>query len=327
MANFYDSANMTLPIPVVSVDPGPDWANNINASLTLIDSHDHSPGKGVLIGVNGLSINADLAINDNNLITIRSSRYTAQPSPLTNAADVGCVYVAGVDLYYNDVSGNRVRITSGGAIAGTPGSISGLVSPASASYVVGSAAFVWQSDVNTPANMDAASYIFRNLTANSHGLTLNPPSAMGSNYVLTLPPLPGSQKIMTLDVSGNITAPYTVDNTTIAISSNVIGVKAAGITPPLQSLPWTVINSSTPVVSGTYYLVDATSGAIALTLPSGVSGAFFYVKDVFGKCATNNITIVQHTSENIENVAATKILRTPYGTWGFSCSGTDWEML
>lgn len=238
MAGSTVSANMNLVIPTVGVEPGPQWASDINASLTIIDAHNHSAGSGVPITPSGMNISSDLTMNSNNLISARSLKMTAQVSPLALAADVGCLYVSGVDLYYNDENGNQVRITQSGGVSGTPGSIAGLVSPASATYVPGTQTFVWQSAASTPANMDAASYIFRNLVASSKGLTLSPPAAMAADYALVLPNLPVSTKIMVLDSSGNMSASYTTDNSTIEVNgSSQIAVKALGIgTAQLASL-------------------------------------------------------------------------------------------
>lgn len=230
MANTYNSANMSLPIPVVGIDGGPDYASNINASLTLIDSHDHSSGKGVPINPAGISINSDLSFGGNNLTLARSLRLQPQSAPLALASDLGCLYESGVDLYYNDGSGNQVRITQSGGVAGSPGSIAGLTSPASATYVAGSQTFVWQSAASTPANLDAASILIRNLTASSNAITLSAPAALGSNYSIVLPTLPGSTKFLNLDSSGNIGAVWGVDNSTIEISSNNLQLKAGGIT-------------------------------------------------------------------------------------------------
>lgn len=198
---------MNLPVPIAGVDPGPDYALNINNALTLIDTHDHSSGKGVPVTPAGLNINSNLPFNNNNLITVRSIRWQVQGAAISGASDIGCCYVVGVDLYYNDVSGNQVRITQGGSVAGSTGSISGLSSPASASYVSGSSTFVWQSGVSTPANLDAASVILRNLSASSNGLTLSAPTSLASNYSITLPTLPSAQSFVTLDNSGNMAAP------------------------------------------------------------------------------------------------------------------------
>lgn len=229
MAGESYSPNMSLIIPGVGSTFGPDWASDLNASLLLIDSHDHTAGNGVQITPSGLDINSDLSMQANNLTSVRSVRMQAQGSPLALASDLGCIYVSGDDLYYNDTLGNQVRITASGAVAGTPGSIASLVAPASATYVGGSSKFVWQSNVNVAADMDAGAIILRNLTVSSFGLTLQPPS-LSSDYAITLPTLPVSQKIMTLDASGNMAAPYVVDNSTIEIATNTIQVKDAGIT-------------------------------------------------------------------------------------------------
>lgn len=204
MANTTISPNMGLVVPSVGVDPGPDWANNLNASLSILDSHDHTPGKGVQVTPDGLNINSDLSFIGNNATLLRSTRFAAQSAPLALSADLGCLYVAGLDLYYNDELGNQVRITQSGGLAGTPGSIGGLVPPASVTYIPGNETFVFQSDVNTPANIDVASIIVRNLTMGSNGITLSPPNALASNFTITLPTLPAVGSVLTIDPSGNM---------------------------------------------------------------------------------------------------------------------------
>ncbi len=203
MANSTISPNMNLILPTVGVDPGPDWATNLNASLSIIDQHNHSSGSGVQITPNGLNISSDLSFQMNNALLLRASRYAPQTSPLSGAADIGETYVAGVDLYYNDVNGNQIQITKNGNIAGTSGSIANLVPPASVSYVSGDETFVFQSNSTTAANIDAGSYVLRNLTSGSFGLTLAPPT-LSSNYTITLPAIPSSISLLTIDTSGNL---------------------------------------------------------------------------------------------------------------------------
>lgn len=231
MADTTTSTAMSMPIPVVGVDPGPQWAIDVDNCLLIIDGHNHSPGQGNLITPAGLSINADLTFGNNNATFLRSVRFQSQGSPLSGIADLGCLYESGVDLYYNDGSGNQIRLTQSGSIVGTSGSISGLVPPASASYNSGTATFIFQSAANTPANVDGASFLFRNLVASSKALTLNPPAAMGANFSLTLPNIPASQMFMTLDNAGNMSAPWAVDNSTLEIASGTtLQVKDGGIT-------------------------------------------------------------------------------------------------
>jgi microcystin-dependent protein len=229
MANTTISPNMMMPIPVVSVDPGPDWATNINSCLSIIDGHNHSLGTGVQITPSGLNINADLTIQDNNLTNVRTIRFFPQSAALSGGSDIGCLYEAGVDLYYNDGSGNQIRITQSGSVAGSAGTITGLPSgTASAAYSGGT--FVFQSATSTAATIDAGSYIFRNLTASSNGVTVSPVNSLGSNYSLFLPTLPGSTSIMQLDNAGNITAALAVDNSTLQNTGTVLKVKSGGIT-------------------------------------------------------------------------------------------------
>ncbi len=201
MPDFNNSPNMNLPIPTVSVAPGPQWASYLNSSLTLVDQHDHTPGKGVQLTPDSFDINSDFSLNENNLLDVRSIRLSIQNAVFSDPADINALYDVSGDLYFSDGSGNQVRITQSGNVAGTPGSIANLVSPASASYVSGNQTFVWESDATVPANMDAGSLILRNISAASFGLTLSPPS-LASNYTITLPALPLSTKVLSISTSG-----------------------------------------------------------------------------------------------------------------------------
>lgn len=288
------SPNMNLILPGVGQTLGPQYATDLNNSLTLVDQHNHTAGYGVPIPSSGLNINADLSINNNNLIDIKSLRMLPQ-SILAGPSDLDCLFVNGVDLYYNDGVGNHVRITQAGGVAGSPGSISNLTSPASATYVAGTQTFVWQSAANTSANMDNASVILRNLVANSFGLTLNPPNAMAADYNLTLPTLPASQKIMTLDASGNMAAPYTVDNVTVEIVANQIKVKNPNVVIVSTNTATTNANST--------YLVDTTSGDITITLQTAVGG---YQPITVKKVSTdsNSVIIATVSGQTIDLAAS-----------------------
>ena len=194
------SPNMSLPIPVVGTEAGPDYASDVNNSLTILDQHNHSLGSGVQITPSGLNINANLPLNNNTLTLTKSIQFQSQSAALTA---VGSLYEVSNDLYFTDGEGNQIRITQSGSVAGSSGTITGLPSgTASASFA--SSTFVFQSATNTAAAIDGASFILRNNTANSFGLTLQPPNAMGANYSLTLPSVPAQTNVMTLDSSGNM---------------------------------------------------------------------------------------------------------------------------
>lgn len=222
MANTTLSPNMMMPVPNVGQDPGPDWANNLNACLSILDSHDHSPGKGNQITPLGLNINSDLSFIGNNATNLRSTRFTPQGAALSNPTDIGCLYEVGVDLYYNDGAGNQIRITQGGAVTGASGTITGLPSgTASASF--SGVTFTFQSATNTPANIDGASFILRNLSANSKGLTLSAPTSLAANYQIFFPLLPAVKGIVTLNSSGNMNVEPAVSPVPATITSDSSG--------------------------------------------------------------------------------------------------------
>lgn len=203
---------MNLVVPVVDVEIGPNWANDLNASLLTIDSHTHLPGSGVLITPAAMNINADLAFNiSNNAISLRSVRFSPQVSPIGNATDIGCIYEAGVDLYYNDGSGNQIRITQSGSVAGSAGTITGLPSgTASAAYQSGSGTFQFQQSTSTGANLDVATLIVRYPgsypTPSGNYIAIEAPTSLASGYALTLPALPGQTNVMTLGSTGIISS-------------------------------------------------------------------------------------------------------------------------
>lgn len=257
------SPNMNLIIPTVSLDPGPDWANNINSSLSILDQHTHAPGSGVPITQDAISLTAalpsydSLSFNSSNAYNLRSVRFVSQAAALALGTDLRCLYSVSADLYYNDGAGNQVRITQGGSVTGSSGTITGLPSgTASAAYSSGT--FTFQSATNTAANIDGGSYVFRNATASSFGLTLSPPNAMGANYALTLPSLPGATSIMRLDTSGTMSASLVVDNSTIVISSNTLQVPNGGITRPKMVAVGQQISSS----CGLYVVSTNTPAAV-----------------------------------------------------------------
>ncbi len=227
MPDVINTPLMGLPNPVPNNDPGPDYAENIQSCFNILDGHNHSAGSGNQISTDGIIINADLPINNFNLTLARSVRFTAQVAPISDPTDLGCLYESGVDLWYNDGNGNQVQLTSGGSVNATS---SGISSPPASAAFVGSVLVVNQN-TNTPGNIQAGSILIGNNTVSSNFVTVSAPTALGSNYNFVLPTgLPGAQKFMTLDSSGNTAAPWAVDNSTIEVSGgSTVQVKDIGI--------------------------------------------------------------------------------------------------
>ncbi len=228
---FTTSPNMNLTIPSVGTQPGPDYAFNINNSLTLIDQHDHTPGKGVQIVTAALNINANLSLNDFSLIDATSIVFTPSTSATTTPQSLsvapGGESPQQQDLWYTPNTGVPIQITKNGAVNVVASSIEGE------SYAAGTFFWTQAQDAlpTTPANFDIGSITLRPNTAlTTFGVILSPASAISSEYQINLPLIPLVKNLVTLDTSGNMVADTNVDNSSIEIVSNTIRVKAQGIT-------------------------------------------------------------------------------------------------
>lgn len=200
-----NTPNMNLILATVGQEPGPDYAFDVNNSLTLIDSHDHSLGSGVQITPAGLNINAALTFNTNSATDMASIVFTA----ISPVATLQALYVTtGVespttqDLWFNDGNGVPIQLTANGTVNATIASIPGE------SYAAGT--FTWKQGAGstTPANFDIGSITLRpNTAATTFGVLLSPPSGISSSFTISLPNLPVSQSIVTIDQSGVMAAP------------------------------------------------------------------------------------------------------------------------
>lgn len=287
MSNVNISPNMGLPVPVVGSDPGPDWANNNNSSLSIIDAHTHALGSGVQITPDGINISANLPMNGWSLASIGTLQFTAQ---LSDSSVNEAVYVKGVDLYYKDGNGNAVQITTGGGVAGSPGSISSLTSPASAAYVAASGTFVWQQNTNVAANMDAATLIVRYPgsypTPSGNYIALQAPSSLASGYALTLPTIPGSTQAMTLDTSGNIsTISYNaIGQGMTSTGANAIAASRTRATGTTVGTGGVAVSADCGNVTLTTSFVDVTNWSVTIT----TSGRPVYIGLINGTFSTGS---------------------------------------
>jgi len=185
--------NMALTLPVVSQTPGPTWASEINADLSLIDSHNHTSGKGALVPVAGLNINADLSLATNALTNVKSLGLLDQVSLVT----LNSVYANAGELWWNDGAGNNVQITSNGAVnVGATGNIGGMIGSAAVNYVSGPLAYEFIDENGNHASLQALAVRFGSVTVSQ-----SPGSA---TYSLRLPvSTPAATSFVTATVSGS----------------------------------------------------------------------------------------------------------------------------
>ena len=119
------TTNMSLIQPAVGVTVGPTWSSELNTSLGLIDTHDHTSGKGVQITPSGLNINADLEFNQNDATELRTLAFDSG-SAATSTDDTRALYHSGGDIYWRNATGTAVQITDGTSVKTGAGSIDGI---------------------------------------------------------------------------------------------------------------------------------------------------------------------------------------------------------
>lgn len=291
-----NSANMSLPIPGVGTESGPNYSFDVNASLTLVDQHDHSIGKGVQITPAGININAALSMGGNNLTNIASLVLVSQSAVSTLRA----LYVAPGsevpttdDLWFNDGNGNAIQITSGGTVNASIASLPGE------NYSAGT--FFWKQGAGstTPANFDIGSITIRpNTAGTTNGVQLNPPSGIASQYGLQLPLLPATTKFLQLDASGNITGGPNVtaglDHTNLSgtagilgsqlsTTAGIVGTQIASATITDSNIAATGINGA-GVSNGGHIqdqTVDNAAIAIGAVTPSNMTSASYHAANTY----------------------------------------------
>jgi hypothetical protein len=228
-----DTPNMSLDLPIIGETLGPEYAEKNNTAFETIDSHSHVSGEGVQVPTAGLNINADLPLNG---FAVTGANALTLQAVAGTPADLS-VYSSGGNLVYRNAAGNPVPITVGDSIAGTPGAIAGLGDGDSSAVFSDLAEdFSWFFDgVN---NKHAAFNIgdlrlhpFDGLTAYTNFITLKSPTALASNYSLTLPTtLPASTSFVQVSAAGQLTYSNTIPNGTGAAPSlNFTGSTNTGL--------------------------------------------------------------------------------------------------
>lgn len=114
------TAFMNLTLPTVSVTIGPDWANELNAALSVIDTHDHSSGKGIKVKPSGLDITSDLDFQSNSATALNKAKFTPLNASLSGSSNSNSIYSVNGDAYFTNGSGVAVQLTTGGSIVTAP---------------------------------------------------------------------------------------------------------------------------------------------------------------------------------------------------------------
>lgn len=204
MANTNPTVYMNLPVPIVGVESGPQYGTDITNCLTILDAHSHTAGSGVLIRPLAININTDLTFAGNSATNLAGTSFTTQTAIPTTSGTINVILGTETtprpDLWFYDGTTN-IQITSGGAVVAAITSIPGQ------SYAGGT--FTWKQGAGStiPANFDIGSITLRpNVAGTANGITLALPVGISSAYSVTLPTLPATTQLATIDPSGNIVA-------------------------------------------------------------------------------------------------------------------------
>jgi len=190
--------NMQLVLGVVSETLGPEWAELINEAFELVDAHDHSDGKGVLITPAGLNINEALDMNNQRLENLALAALQALSSANTSYA--GSIHRVGSNLYWINGAGVAVQITSGSSVVSSGSGALSVDEPASFPYSVttgdDSKVLVIPTDssaqtINLPAASNAMTVYIKDKSANAqtNNITIAPDGSdtidgLNSNYII-----------------------------------------------------------------------------------------------------------------------------------------------
>ena len=177
------TTNMSLIQPAIGVTVGPTWSSELNTSLGLIDTHDHTSGKGVQITPSGLNINADLEFNANDATELRTVAFDSSAA-VTSTGDTRALYHSGGDIYWRNATGTAVQITDGSSVKTGAGSISGDMSSTNAALSYSSTSKTFSHIADTTTSPDTyAKLLSSNLLLYKYGTG----ASVGNNaYYVTL---------------------------------------------------------------------------------------------------------------------------------------------
>lgn len=277
---------MNLILPTVSSTIGPDWANNLNAAITLVDAHDHTTGKGTKVPVSGININSNLPFNNYSATNVGSATFS-NLSALT--LTLNTIYVKDGDLYFNDVNGSNVRLTASGAInTGSIGGIGGDYVSASATlyYTDATLKYTFEDGAAANANITVAAITATDVTASGTATIAGALTASGATTLAGATTISGAATVSgAANFTGNTTGRGILPvGSVIPLMSNLTGATAVTAT--------TVADANGFVVCGGQVISDGTSPLNGQTIPNINNSVFLMGSGTAGTTGgANSITL------------------------------------
>lgn len=256
----------TQPLPTVGTTLGSTYATYVNAVLTEMRAT-----LDAKVTPSGMDINGDLSLRSGatyyGLVDVHRLSLASQASALSAATYPNAAYVFDGDLYFNDASGNQIALTSGGALAGTPGTING------SGYNEDGVSLTWDSG-ETTYNFYSAASTYADIV--SSGLRLHDGSgnyarllvpSLAADYDLTLPnAVPAANNsVVQVSIAGvvswtdspTVTALTTTGDVTVGDDLAVTGVTTLADTVTVATDKNVVLQGDGKLVHGSRFLVVA----------------------------------------------------------------------
>lgn len=240
--------NMSLVLPTPGGDSG-SWDDLLNAALTLVDSHDHTTGKGPQIPSAALNINANVSLGGYSLTSVGTLDFAE--STITSGARRLFFSTADHELYVRTNGGTNVKITNGSSLnLSIVGGIVGDYASTGAEVAYNDAndRYTFKQETGGGGVKQWATLAGGNLdvyeqlatasaTTISNRVRLSSPAALAASYALTFPAaLPGSTLLMQLSSAGAITASNSVAGGLTVTSGAVDFTGASDVKMPARVL-------------------------------------------------------------------------------------------
>ncbi len=289
--------NLGLATPTLGGDSG-EWDDKINACFSLLDAHDHTAGKGVLVPVAGLNINADFVMGGWGLTGVGRVDFNAVAA-LAAGANVLFTSSADGELYWRTTGGTNVKLTNGASINTTlVGGIVGDYSTVGAevSYSDADQIYTFKDENDKWARIAAGTVrIFEHDTTESVYVEFAAPAALAVSYTVTWPTaVPGAAALMQISAAGVVS----FSNTTTETLTAGAYLYTTATTTIIPSSMWAATGTHA-LVTGGYWAWGATASD-QLVVPVPV---------VVGETLTDFSIYMRKDSDNTNTVTATLVKR------------------
>lgn len=196
-------SSLGITLPTVSVTAGPTWATSLNTALQAIIT-----AVETRVVPSGLNINADVEFNGYEAEELGAAKFENKSSSFSGATHPRSVYVRDGELYFNDSSGNEVKLTSSGQLnAGGLGGIEGDYGSsydASLYFDDATSTFRFLESAALRALIDCGQILLReSLTNGVYAVKLTSPAGLGADVTRTfLGTNPASTSLLQISAAG-----------------------------------------------------------------------------------------------------------------------------